>query len=492
MDLDVHGSSKKAMTTLKHQAAKGVKWAAISRAGRLGAQFLTTAILARLLSPDDFGLVGMALVVLGFLNIFKDLGTSAAIIQRKEIEDPLISSIFWLNVGFGAVATTILFAGAPLIAWFYHEPRLTSVMQVFATTFILSGLGIVQNALLQRSLAFNKLAKIELTAIIFGSTLGITLAAMGAGVWSLVIQTISTVFLTTVFLWLQSNWRPKLKFDWTELKTILSYSLNLTGFNILNFLSRNTDYLLIGRYLGATALGYYTLAYQILLFPVQNISAVVSKVMFPVYSKIQTDNAYFSRVYLDVASTIAFFTFPLMMGAFLLAHPLVSVIFGEKWAQSAFLIQILAPVGAIQSIAATVGLIYQAKGKTDWLLRWGIFSVSIVIVAFLVGIRYGLIGVALAYSGAIMLLTYPSFAIPFRLIKLKFLDLVEVLKLHLLNTLAMGLIIYTYLIFFSSHFSEVINLTLAVTLGATAYLVSNYMINRQQLIDLTVKAKLLF
>ena len=491
MDLDVYGGSSKTMTTLRHSAVRGVKWSAISRAGRLGTQFITTIILARLLSPEDFGLVGMAVIVIGFLGIFKDMGTSAAIIQRERIDDSLISSIFWVNIVFGLFVTFLLFAGASVIAWFYHESRLTPLMRALSFSFLLSGFGIVPNALMQRALAFKKLAKIELTAIISGSIVGIVLAFSGVGVWSLVIQSLTTAGLTTILLWLLGKWRPKLKFNWQEVKSISGYSLNLTGFNLLNYLARNADYLLIGRYLGATALGLYTLAYQILLFPVQSISAVIGRVMFPVYSKIQSDNKRFSRIYLDVASTIALFTFPLMTGLFLLAKPFISVTLGPKWQQVALLIQILAPVGAVQSIATTVGLIYQAKGKTDWLFRWGIFSVSVIIIAFIIGIQYGIVGVATAYGIIIFMITYPNFAIPFRLIELQFTDLLQVLKIHILNSAIMATAILIVWRLLPPFISDSLLLAILIPIGMLAYFTSVYYTNRSQLTEILSQIKLL-
>jgi len=317
---------------IKYKAVSGIKWSTVSQVGRQGTQLVTTIILARLLSPSDFGLVGMAMVVIGFIGIFKDLGTSAAIIQRKKLSEGLLSSIFWVNVGFGALAMAVLFFGAPLGGLFYHEPRVDAILRVLSLTFFISGLSILQQALLERSLAFKKLAKVEISAVAAGAAVGIGMAFSGFGVWSLVFQSLTTVSVTTILLWLFSTWRPKWIFHWSEVKSVSSYSLNLTGFSIFNYFARNADYLLIGRYLGAQDLGYHTLAYRILLFPLQNISSVIGRVMFPVYSGIREDNTRFAKAYLKVASTIALITFPMMLGVLALAKPFVLTVFGIKMA----------------------------------------------------------------------------------------------------------------------------------------------------------------
>ncbi len=274
------------MTILKHQAASGVKWTTVSQVGRQVVQILTTIILARLLPPADFGLIGMAAIIIGFIDIFKDMGTGAAVIQKKDLSSLMLSSIFWVNVAFGILAMVVLLLVAPLVGVFYHEPEVVPILRVLSLSFFISGLSILQQSLLERSMNFNFLAKLEIGATICGAVIGILLAFVGAGVWSLVFQSITTVIVTTMFLWILSSWRPELKFSWEQIILISRFSVNLVGFNIFNYFARNMDYLLIGRFLGAQELGYYTLAYRILLFPIQSISNVIRRVMLPIYSRI--------------------------------------------------------------------------------------------------------------------------------------------------------------------------------------------------------------
>lgn len=472
------------MTALRQKAVSGIKWSAISQAGRQGTQLLTMIILARLLAPSDFGVVEMAMVVIGFVGIFKDLGTAAAIIQRKELSETLLSSIFWVNVCFGSLAMILLFLFAPLVGLFYREVRVVVVLQVLSISFFISGLGILHQALLERTLSFSSLAKLEAISVFVGAILGIGLAFAHAGVWSLVFQSLVTVSVATILLWLSSSWRPQWFFRWSEVKTISSFSLNLTGFSIFNYFARNVDYLLIGRYLGAQELGYYALAYRILLFPLQNISAVIGRVMYPVLSSIQDDNKRFSSAYLKVAASISLVSFPLMMGALALAKPVILVFFGEKWQPVILLVMILAPVGLMQSIGTTVGAIYQAKGRTDWMFRWGIGSGTFVVIAFIIGLRWGIVGVAVAYAIASFVLLYPSFSIPFRLLDLKFFELLKILRPSFINSSLMLVVLIVFKTILPSWMSDVVALALSMSVGVTFYSMASWLTNQDQLKEL--------
>jgi PST family polysaccharide transporter len=355
---------------------------------------------------------------------------------------------------------------------------------VLSSSFFISGLGILHQALLERSLAFDSLAKLEIASVLAGAVVGVVLAVVKAGVWSLVFQSLTTVSLTTILLWLSNPWRPSRLFQWGEIKAVSHFSLNLTGFSIFNYFARNADYLLIGRYLGAQELGYYTLAYRILLFPLQNISAVIGRVMYPILSTLQDDNTRFGSVYLRVCGSIALISFPLMTGIFVLAEPFVLTFFGEKWIPVIPLIKILAPLGLLQSIGTTVGDIYQAKGKTDWMFRWGVGSGLFVMVSFMIGLRWGIIGVTMAYAIASTLLFYPSFVIPFRLIDLHFGQLLRVLRLPLLNSSLMFIALMLLKLILPLSVSYIFVLILSMIVGIATYFAINWMINRRQMIEL--------
>lgn len=470
--------------TIRVEAVSGIKWNTLSQVGRQGTLVVTTVILARLLSPSDFGLLGMAMVVIGFIEIFKDLGTSAAIIQKKENSETLLSSVFWVNVGFGLLAMMTLYFGAPLGGLLYREPGVVAILRALSLTFFISSLSILQQALLQRSLAFQALAKTEVSAVLCGAVVGIGLAWYGAGVWSLVFQMLTTVSISTIFLWLTSPWRPRWIFRWEEIRSVSSFSLNLVGFNIFNYFSRNADYFLIGRFLGAQDLGYYTLAYRILLFPLQNISSVVGRVMYPVYASMQDDDRRFSETYLKILATIALIAFPMMFGVLALAGPFVLVVFGANWRPAILLIMIFSPIGLIQSVNAPTGLIYQAKGRTDWLFRWGIGSGIFAVMAFIVGLQRGILGVAVAYAIASLVLLYPGTAISFRLIGLRFTHFIKALYKPFFNSLIMFLSLMLFQYFLPHTFSDSWVLGLSVGVGIAVYVAVSWCVSREQLEEL--------
>lgn len=468
--------------SLKKQATSGIKWSSVSQIGRQVMQFATTAILARLLSPADFGLLGMATIIIGFVELFKDLGTSAAVIQRKNLSESLVHSIFWINVAFGILGTIILFITSPLVANFYEEPRVAPVLMLLSITFFISGISILQKALLEKDLAFNKLAKIEIIAVLNGSAIGIVSALLGFGVWSLVYQLLTVTTVTTILLWIATRWKPKLVFSWNEVKQVSSYSLHLTGFNIFNYFARNADYLLIGKFLGSQSLGYYTLAYRLMLYPLQNISAVLSRVMFPVFSQVQNDNARFSRAYLKVVATIALVTFPIMIGLWAVSEPFILTLFGSQWQPVILLLMILAPVGMTQSLGTTVGTIYTAKGRTDWMLRWGIGSGILVTFAIVIGLQWGIVGIATAYATATAILTYPSFAIPFHLIGLRVSDLIAVVwRPFFASLLMLGVLMSLKMLILPTSLANGWVLGILVPVGIIVYLLASWLINREQI-----------
>ena len=264
----------------------------------------------------------------------------------------------------------------------------------------------------------------------------------------------------------------------------MRFSLNLTGFQLVNYLARNADYIIIGRYLGAQDLGYYSLSYRLLLFPLQNISGVVGRVMFPFYARLQDSDNQMALAWLKVAGAISLIAFPLMLGVMGVSRPFVITVFGEQWMPIVPLILLLAPVGMVQSVGSTVGALYMAKGRTDWMFRWGIFAASVAVVSFLIGVRWGIIGVAAAYAIATFGLAYHSFAIPFKLIELRVYALLKVIWQPLVGSLLMLLVVLGVGRVLPTELASVWELSILVPLGVVAYGVVSWLINRQNVIEI--------
>lgn len=469
------------MTSLRAQTLFGFKWSTASQVVRQVLQVVTNIVLARLLAPQDFGVMGMAMIAVGFINMFKDLGTSAALIQNAAPSDRLKSTIFWLNLGFGVLATLGLWGLAYPISFFYGEVRLIPVLQALSLTFLISSLSIVHKAVLEKDLSFKAVAIVEASSSALGYATGIAMAARGFGAMSLAAQTLATITVATLMFWIYSPWRPKLEFSAAEARSISRFSANLVGFNVFNYFSRNVDNLLVGKYLGSQALGYYSLAYNIMLYPIMNISAVIARVLFPALARVQHDNERFRRAYLKVIVGIALVAFPLMTGLEAVAPEFVVAVFGEKWLPVAILLMILAPVGLSQSIGTTVGTVYQAKGRTDVMFRWGVFVSLCVVLAFIIGLHWGLYGIAAAYT-ATLVLTYPSFMIPFKLIDLPMKEFGRALWRPFTASIAMMVAVLGVKPWMPSTLPPIATLGLLVGFGVLVYAVCGWLLCRSQIL----------
>lgn len=394
-----------------------VRWSAFSKYSAQGMQVVLSIVMARLLAPEYFGLLGMATVITGFVKVLGDLGFQSAIVQRKTVSHELLSTIFWANLAVCTVLAVILVAISPLAAAMYRDPRVAPILAVLSLNFVFSALAMIPSALLTRQMAFDKLAVREVAAIMVQGATAIPLALLGWGVWALVAASLASSTAQMLLINLIYPFRPRLTFQRQTLQECLGFGLNLTGFSIFNYFARNADNLIIGVFLGPIALGYYALAYRLMLMPRDSITQVLTRVLFPAFSRMQDDDDRLRGSYLRACGAIAFVTFPMMTGMAVIAKPLVHGLLGEKWLPAVPVIWILAAVGAIQSVGSTVGQLYLAKGRADWLFRWGVSAGALYVLSFVIGIPWGIIGVALAYALTNLLLSYPLFAIPFRLVR---------------------------------------------------------------------------
>jgi lipopolysaccharide exporter len=405
--------------SLESRTVRGIGWTATSRIAQLLMSILISAILARLLTPSDFGLIAMVAVFSNFVAIFSGLGLTAAIVQKKEISDEVLSSTFWLNLGLGALLTVALAVSAPLIAAFYSQPRLTPIVMFISTTFFITSFSNVSYGLLTKRMNFKALAIITVCATAVSGFIGVFLAFSGYGVWSLAwYAVLSSVFFTILTL-IYARWVPRFLLGLQHVKGLLGYGANLTGYSFVTYFAQNTDNLLVGRFLGSAALGFYNLAFNLLVLPVSSISDVVGRVMFPALSLIQHDKQMVRDAYVTANRYIAAVSFPLMIWVLVTAPQLIRVVYGPKWISAIPLIQIFALAGLEQSIGTNVGWIFMSQGRTDTMFKLSIFSTVAIVISFFFGLRGGVEGVVIAYTIAIYLTAYPIFAIAFRLIDMK-------------------------------------------------------------------------
>ena len=468
------------ITNLSIPAIQGIGWTGLSRILCVAVSFAVTSVLAHLLSPGDFGLLAMVIVFVNFASIFHDLGLSAAIIQKQNLTDVHLSSCFWINVFVGTIITLSLMLLSPFIASFYNKEGLVPIIIAISTTFFISSFSSIHAAILTKQLDFKPLAIIEITAVIVAGLFAIIFAMIGFGVWSLVFRQLIFTALIAFSLWFYSDWRPKFILSFREIKGLFSFGLNLTGSVFINYFVRNLDNLLIGKFWGSTLLGYYNLAYELLLFPLSNISAVIGKVIFPSMSIVQDDKEKARGIYISTTRYISAVTFPLMTGIFVCSPYIVRVFFGSQWERSIFLIQVLSVIGLIQSIGTTVGWIYKSQGRTDIMLKWEFFALMVISTSFFIGVKWNIEGVAIACAIAMLFLAFPNFIIPFRLIDLNFFYFVKQFKNTFISAMLMGVIveIINYFLLNSLGIGDLINLILLVITGLVSYFCTLYLVDK--------------
>ncbi|MFM6099196.1 MAG: MOP flippase family protein [Dolichospermum sp.] len=379
---------------LKQKSIASIVWSTAQSWGSQCISLVVFSILARLLNPESFGLIAIAAVFLGFVNLFLDQGFSQAIIQRRELEREHLDTVFCTNVSISVLLTFISIASADLIAKFFTQPDLTSVIRWLSLRFLIGSLNNVQVAILQRNLNFKPLAIRSLIATLGGGVIGVSMALMGFGVWSLVCQQLANGIIQVLVLWTSSDWRPRLSFSPKHFRDLFSFGMNVLGINILNFVVTNGDNLLIGYFLGPVPLGYYNLAYRLLTTLAQLFIGVASSTAMPIFSSIQDDLPRLRKVlyeFVELSNTIAF---PVFLGMSVLAPELVIVIFGEQWKASIPVMQILNIIGILYAGFCYNAPLMMAVGKPEWKLRLDIFRTVFYVTGFFIAVRWGIVSVA--------------------------------------------------------------------------------------------------
>lgn len=393
---------------LAGQAVKAGTWAGAAQVARALVEVLATVVLARLLLPEDFGLVGMVVAVTGFLTLFKDLGLSTATIQKEDLSGDDVSSLFWMNLGAGVGLSVVAAALAPVLTWFYDEPVLTPLTLGLAGTFLLGSIGIQHHALLRRNLLFGRVAVVELSAAACGVTAGIAAAVMGAGVWALVIRVVVSELIAGIAPWVVCDWRPGAP-RWTDRsRELLGFGGNLTGFSVVNYFARNVDDVLVGRVFGAASLGFYQKAYEILMLPLKQVNAPVGSVAIPALSRLDSDSERYKRAYLRILEKLLLLTSFLAAFLIVTADWAVVAVLGDKWEPAAPIFAWLGLLVFTQPLGNTTGWLFITQDRTRDMLQWGLVGSAMSVAAFVGGAYWGTVGVAAAYSVSGVLVRTPA------------------------------------------------------------------------------------
>ena len=377
-----------------------------------GARFVihtgSTIVLARLLTPADYGLIAMVTAVTNFVARFRDMGLSMATIQRAEVNHAQISTLFWINVAISVVLAAIVAVLSLAIAWFYGEPRLISVTLVLALVFIFGGLSIQHQALLRRQMRFGELAAVEVTSMVVGVSTAIVAGCLGAGYWSLVLMHVALSLTMSVGVWVTSGWLPGRASWHSGIRGMLNFGRNVVASRFVNYFARNLDNILLGRYHGSTVLGLYVKAYSLLMLPISEIRAPLTAVAMPALSRVQDDPRKFTSYYTKLVLLLSFISMPLVVFLAVCSKSVISLVLGDQWAGASPIFQILAVTAFIQPISTTTGIVLLSMGQSGRLLKFGIVNSSLIVLSFAVGVRWGAIGVAIAYGVANYLVLFPG------------------------------------------------------------------------------------
>jgi PST family polysaccharide transporter len=454
---------------LVRQTVTGLGWMGPTRVAQRVAQFAFSVVLARLLVPEDFGLIALITVFTGFLGVFADLGFASALIQRRDVEERHLSSALGLNIAVGFTLTCLVAALAPALAAFYNEPRLLPLTFTVAPSFLLESMGGVQTSLLVRGMDFKRLAAVETAGLLTSNGIAVGMALAGAGVWSLVAPILVSPMVRSALLWSVRSWRPRVRPDRSSIAELWGFSSRLAGFSALNYWARNADNLLIGRFIGTRPLAYYSRAYNLMFLPIDLVYAGPMRVMYPALSRLQEDHERVKRIYLRGIALISLFTFPTMVGLGVICRPFVLTVFGAKWAPVVTILEILCIPGFIQSVSGTTGWIFYSQGRTDRFFHWGIYSTASAIAAFFIGLPWGVRGVAIAYACWSLLITYPLYRIAGALIGMSVREVAQALRGTAFTAFLMGLIVWGVERLAPSGWGTGGQLALGIATGIVAY-----------------------
>ena len=367
-------------------------------------------VLARLLDPRDFGLVGMVTAFTGVLNLFRDFGLSSATVQRLDVSEQQISTLFWINIVIGALLALILAISSPIVATFYHEPHLLSVSLVLATAFIFNAAGVQHSALLQRQMRFTTLAAIDTLCLVVSTSLAITMALSGFSYWALVASAVSLPLLTTLCLWWATGWIPGKPSTLGEVQSLMRFGGGVTLLSLIVYIAYNFDKVLLGRFWGAEAIGIYGRAYQLINLPTENLNSAVGGVALSALSRLQDDPQRLKNYFLKGYCLVLALTVPITIACALFAQDMILVVLGPKWKDAVEIFRLLAPTILVLALINPLWWLTCALGMVGRNLKLASVLAPLVISGYVIGLPYGSKGVALGFSITMILWVVPCIA----------------------------------------------------------------------------------
>ncbi len=403
--MDKYFQTEHLKSDLKRRAVRGAGATVLSQIFSFVVHLSSTIILARLLTPDDFGLVTMVTTFSLLLQNFGLNGFTEAIIQKEELNHKVVSTLFWANIGFSLFLTVMFMALSPLMAWFFKEPRLKTVTIAIALSIISSGVATIHLALLKRNMDFYVLSITAFAGKLISVIITIALAWMGWGYWALVVNTIALPLSGAIGGWIFCSWRPGFPVRNAGIGGMIRFAINVYGNFTMNYCSRNIDNLLVGWRYGSFSLGYYKKAYDIFALPVNQLTAPLSDVAVSALSRLTQEPEKYRRYYLDAVSAIAFVGMAVSLVLTLAAKDMIMLVLGPQWGKSGEIFAYFGPGIGIMLVYYTNGWLHLSLGRADRWFRWGIVELIVTSLSFVIGLPFGPAGVAAAWTVSFYLLT---------------------------------------------------------------------------------------
>ncbi len=464
----------------KQTMISGTGWRGGAEIFRIAWSAVVVLILASMLGPVAFGLVGMTDALVQFFNVFMTMGFDSAIIQQERINDRILSSLFWLNLGLGVLLAAIGAAVSPLLAWFYQESRVETIFIALCFTFVFQSFSVVHRGLLGREMAFRSLALVDMVASFVASIAAIIVAMRGGSYWSLVVLQLGKHSITAVGYWYSSSWRPQHVFDLHASMNSIRFSSNILLFNFLNFFATRSDIVLVGRLLGAEQAGLYLLANRLIMRPVGQVLNVITRTLYPILSAIQHDKAKVRELYIKVIVSIFSAMAPVIVLLGIVGYLLIPYQLGSEWIP-------LVPIfivwcfGALRRIMMSrLSVIYLTMNRPDLQWKYQLISTPVVIIALLFGVQQGALGASISYNLAQLIMLFLSIHLSFSLIDLKmgtYFKRFRFVVVALIGETVLGLGLMRWLTLLSWHPLLIIGLIAAATLSV--YAVIFYLLDPQ-------------
>ena len=433
-------STEHLKSNLKSHAIKGAGVTVFGNTTMYFIQMLGTVILARLLTPEDFGLVAMVLAIYVFFKMARNLGLIDATIQREDINHKQISSLFWVNVIFSICLTGIFMIFSPVIAWLYKEPALKLIAIIISLDFIFGGISAQHRALLKRNMQFIKFAVNENMAMLLSYSIAIYIAFLNYSYWAIVARHLSYAIIEATGAWIFCRWRPGLPATKSGIRSMIKFGINMLGNLSIRQVTENVDKILIGWRYGSESLGYYHKAYHLFLAPAQQLTVPLTGVAVATLSRINKEIDKYRQYYLNAISMIAFIGFPLSAILTLTGSDIILLLLGPQWDKAGEIFSVFGLGIGIQLLYGTNAWLHISLDKTDKWLRWTLFASIFIIIAYIAGLPFGVVGVASSYVIAIYILVLPSIKYAGKPINLKLSSVLSVTSTYYFAALISGII----------------------------------------------------